>query len=273
VEILDKPLAFRSNVDNLRLGGAPILVYEEGSDIPVNYEPHSYKHIGKPFLRKGLPPLEWSAGTEKSSISQLAECHCFDIGLMVSPRIRSVIESYDDTNIEFIPLRVKQMKTGKHLADWWYCNVFNWKDAFDFEKTIGEWVEFPEFRDTYKGSLHLIREFSDKILINIKKLEVLPSALEGGLFLARGPTDKICLRLFVGHELGREIVAKVNETAPFIDQIRLEIFDPVDKPNRLQPPRMPSEVHLHEPPPVKDAPKLVSWLKAKLGRLGAQHQK
>jgi hypothetical protein len=261
MEVSEKPLAFRECTNYLRLGGSALLVYEEGSDVPVPYDPHHYKQMGRPFLRKGLPILKWEARTEKASISELAECHCFFAGLLISPRIRSIIENYDSPNIEYIPLAIKNIDTGKHLADWWYCNVFNWKDAFDFDSSVGEWVDFPILNDTYHGEFHLMKQFSNKLLINMKKLVVLPSALEGGLFLARAPTGLICRRLFVGHELGREIEANMNDTATPIDVMGLEVFDPLAGPKYLQIKGMPKQKSL----PFNGYKSFVAWLKFKAG--------
>jgi hypothetical protein len=224
----DKPLAFRVSTYELWL--SPIdgtLLYEDESDVPVQFDTMNYKHFGRPFLRDGLPQIEWGARTEAESISGVAELYCFHGGLLVSSRIRAIIEAYDGLNLEFIPLTIRQSITGEILADdWSYCNVYNWKDAFDFEKSDVDWVPFPEMPETSQGPLRLARQFGDKAITLIRNLVVLPEALEGGLFVARAPTTEICNRLFVGHQLGHELVAKVNEKAPIECCISLEAFDP-----------------------------------------------
>lgn len=237
MNVSDKPLAFRESTSELRLYGA--LLYADDSDIPERLDVMNYKHFGRPFMREGLPKLEWGARTDAKSISDIAHCHCFHGGLLISSRIRAVIETYDSTNLEFIQLKIRQKDSAKLLADdWWYCNVYNWKDAFDFEKSKFELEEIGELRDTYMGDLRLVQQFGPKLITKISRLVALPQALEGGLFLARAPTAKICRRVFVGLELGREIVSKVNEHAPNQARISLEVFDPTVELNLIPFPSM-----------------------------------
>ena len=236
----DKPLAFRES--NYELWLAPLdgtMLYVDDSESPEQLDTMNYKHFGRPFMREGLPKLEWGARTDAKSISDIAECHCFNSGLLISSRIRALIEAFDRTNLEFIPLKIRQSDSGKLLAaDWWYCNVYNWKDAYDFEKSEFESKEFGEFSDTYIGKMRLAQRFGPKHISKVTRLEIFPSALEGGLFLARAPMHSICTRVFVGYELGRAIIAKVNEHAPKQARIGLEVFDPTVEINTIPFPSM-----------------------------------
>ncbi len=231
----DKPLAFRESNNELWL--APLdgtMLYVDNSDTPEQLDPMNYKHFGRPFMREGLPKLEWGARTDAKSISDIAECHCFNGGLLISSRIRAVIEALDNTNLEFIPLKIRHKNNAKLLADdWWYCNVYNWKDAYDFEKSEFQSEDIIALDEEYMGDLLLVKQFGSKIIKKISKLVVMPQALEGGLFLARAPMPKICRRVFVGHELGREIVSIVNARAPRQKSITLEVFDPTVELNLI----------------------------------------
>lgn len=230
----DKPLAFKEFTSGLQLGQVDgIRLYEENSNISVPLNVENYKHFGRPFMRKGLPLLQWGARTDAKSISGIAELHCFHSGLLISSRIRAVIEAYDSLNLEFIPLKIWQRNTETLLADdWWFCNVYNWKDAFDFGSSDFDSEDFLELEDGYCGSLRLAQQFGPKLITSVRKLSVLPQALEGGLFLARAPMLRICTRVFVGRELGHEIVLKVNETAPRESFVELEEFNPA-APRRI----------------------------------------
>lgn len=251
----DKPLAFLQSSYQLWLNPLDgTKLYVDDCAEPDQFDTMNYKHFGRPFMREGLPKLEWGARTDAESISDIAELHCFHGGLLISSRIRAIIEAYDSTNLEFIPLKVRQNSTGELLADdWWYCNVYNWKDAYDFEKSDVDWVVFPEMPDSSQGPLRLARQFGDKAITIMRNLVILPEALEGGLYVARAPTTEICSRVFVGHELGRELVVGVNETAPTESRIHLEVFDPA-APRRMVPfPRMDLTPAEQKPAsPVKD---------------------
>jgi hypothetical protein len=235
-----KPLAFRESNSELWLSGPDgVLLYADDSNIPEQLDVMNYKHFGRPFMREGIPKLEWGARTDAKSISDIAECHCFNSGLLISSRIRALIEAFDRTNLEFIPLKIRQSDSAKILAnDWWYCNIYNWKDAYDFEKSEYQSEDIIALDEGYMGDLLLVKQFGSKIIKKISKLAVMPQALEGGLFLARAPMPKICRRVFVGHELGRAIVAKVNEHAPKQARIGLEVFDPTVELNLIPFPSM-----------------------------------
>ena len=208
--------------------GLHVGFHADGTPIPFNVFDFE-ERWGKPMLPCAGEELVWTATTPCASAAELRGLYPFHFGAMISPRVRRIIEDFDSTEVEFIPLRILSRETGALLEDWWFVNVFHWKDAFDLERSKLEYCEMPP---SPRGSAAVSARFGPALITEIYELEALPEACSGGLFLARAPTENIWGRVFIGHELAR----RINEGVPKDLQVYFQAFALRDIP---QPPRLP----------------------------------
>jgi hypothetical protein len=180
--------------------------------VPVQLD--TLQYFGISFLNHAHPEkIIWHAVTKSKSTADLSEFFGFHCGAMVSPRVRSIIEEYGIPNIEFIPLKILHSKGKgwesiaddvKEIGDWWFVNVFNWRDIFDFERSKLEWEDFLQ---PLVGRSKFEHQFGERRIAKIDELVLLPSADTTGLYLARGPRADICRKVFIGEELAERINA------------------------------------------------------------------
>lgn len=193
-------------LDDLMLAQGNVIGHDaEGR--PIVLDVFDFTWWGQPLLQKATAPLTWTATTNRSSTAELAVLYPFRTGAMVSQAARRIIEEVDATEVEFIPLRIVAEDTGVLLDEWWFVNVFHWRDAFDYSRSKLDYRDMPR---EPRGSDAVSARFGSKLIVAMYELAVRPEAYSGGLFLARGTTESIWGRVFVG----RDLVERLNDGVP-----------------------------------------------------------
>lgn len=226
--------------EDLWLSSQPKLIVGYDRDgHPIPFDVFDFHRWGRPWLPQAGGSMTWTANTNRSSTAELRGMYPFHSGAMISPAVRRIIEEVGAIDVEFIPLRIVNRETGILLDDeWWFVNVFRWKDIFDFAKSRFEYREMPRRID---GSNSVSARFGAVSITEIYDLAVRPQAYTDGLFLARATTEKIWSRVFIGHELA----LRINEGVPPERQV---YFEPFLVQNIPQPPKV--QTALQDPAPV-----------------------
>lgn len=176
---------------------------------PMQHNSSDPDHLGRALLVEGSPMPPWRAESRRKDLDRLWGLYPFDFGAMVSPRIREVIERVSTVGIEFIPLEVYHAKTGVVLGDWWFMNVFNWRQVFDLDRSDVEWRELSGNNPL---PMPLQRMFGNRYIRYITRLTALPEAWEGGFYRAAIPQTVTSAKVF----LGREMIEALEAARPGI---------------------------------------------------------
>jgi hypothetical protein len=160
--------------------------------------------------------------------------------------MRKIIEDYygstgEAPEIEFLPLQIFHRR--KHdvlLGEWWYLNVFHWKEVFDLSRSKGVVYYRPpaEWADMDRAQFQARFAYDGKQIYEAEDLAPLPQAYEGGFYLAKLPYHRVLSNLFVGYELGR----LMKEKCPAKKEIAFQRkrFG-TDHMNGIVPPQTPEE--------------------------------
>lgn len=213
--------------DELRLLTCPVGLREDGSAIGLDVlDPWQF---GRSILSASATAIRWLATTPFPDVRTLRELYPFHFGAVVSPRVRQLIEEIGAVDVEFIPLTILWEGSGQPIGEWWFVNVFCWRDVFDYSRSRLEYTEFSEELDPWQARS---AEFGRAAITEIHELVATPEAFAGGLFLARGSSTAIWSRVFVGTELAR----RINDGVPPERQVHFQEFLLTGRP---QPPRVP----------------------------------
>jgi hypothetical protein len=215
---MNKPLQMLTigTSSDLWLGyGCPVSVHGAGETQPL--DTMNPDHFGRSYLPDNGDPLKWFATTLKSSVKEIGEFYPFHGGAMISPRFRKIIEDVQHDGIEFLPLEIRHRSTSEVIDNWWFVNVVIWKEVFDLTKSHVKWEEFAK---PLVGWAKLESKFGSKRITKIDSLVAFPAAYDGGLFLAKAPSEIICSRVFIGNELAQ----RLNFALPKSKKIGFESF-------------------------------------------------
>jgi hypothetical protein len=210
-----------SNEELRPLASSPVGFDETGAPIPLNTL--DFHRFGKPMLPDAGGALVWQARTPLASTAALRELHPFHSGAMITPRTKRIIEDFGAPEVEFIPLRIIAAATGELLDEWWFVNVFHWRDIFDFRASKLKYRRFP--KDPGRSAA-VSAQFGARMIVEIEALVATPAAQTGGLFLARGPSEAIWRNVFIG----RELAARINDGVPVERQAGFGEFLLKDRP-------------------------------------------
>lgn len=221
--MLDHLLVLPETADRtVCLDGATVSV--GGSAQTVRLDVFNPDHFGKPYLPADGSELRWPGLTKRKSLKGITDIYPFHGGAIISPRVCKIIESFQTQGIEYIPLDLFHWKTKELVAEWWFMNVFEWRDIFDFSAST---FTSEPFQDSWGGLKNLERRFGDQRIKRIEKLVISKSADLSGIFLAKATTEAICMKVFVGFELATAINEGLLTTMyypflPFLLKDRME---------------------------------------------------
>lgn len=174
---------------------------DENSD-PISFDSLDPRSFGRSFLSSAGPETVWQARADVRDIGDLKELHGFQSGAIVSPRVKSLIESFRVPNIEFIPLQVLYRDTDEVIASWFFLNVFNWCDIFDFDNSD---VDYNEFFQPITGLRKISSSFGERAIVGFRRIEVDKRQLKDDLYLARAPMETIWKNVFISPDLADKI--------------------------------------------------------------------
>lgn len=187
--------------DSIRLAQPCMVGRNENSD-PILFDPLDPCSFGRSFLSGAGPETVWHARADVRDFKDLKELHGFHCGAIISPRVKSLIEDFGVPNIEFIPLRVLYRDTEEVIANWFFMNVFNWRDVFDFGNSD---VDCTDFFQPISGLRKISSSFGERAIADFRRLEVDKRQLRDGLYLARAPMEKIWNNVFISPHLADKI--------------------------------------------------------------------
>jgi hypothetical protein len=215
-----------SNEELRLLASCPVGFDKTGA--PIRLNSLDFYRFGKPMLPDAGGVLVWEARTPLASTAALRELHPFHFGAMITPRTKRIIEDFGAPEVEFIPLRIIAAGTRELLDEWWFVNVFHWRDIFDFPASKLKYRRFP--KDPGR-SVAVSAQFGKRMIVEIEELVATPAAQTGGLFLARGPSEAIWRNVFIG----RELAAQINDGVPVERQAWFGEFLLKDRPKPVTP--------------------------------------
>lgn len=173
----------------------------DGDGNPAFLDTMNPGHFGSRLLQSGSE-IRWTGTTPVMDIDTLSGFHPFHSGAMISPTVKQAFDGLAFEDLEYIPLEVRHRQTGALLADWWFVNVFGWRDVFDLNTSS---FDFEEFRNPVSGFQRLEARFAQRRACNIRSLQLNPMFTPHGLFLAKFPNEKVCLRVFMAPDVAETI--------------------------------------------------------------------
>jgi hypothetical protein len=181
----------------------PLGVDAEGN--PAFLDTMNPDHFGSRLLQPGSE-IRWTATTPVMDVGTLSGFDPFHSGAMISPAVKQVLTDLQLEDLEYIPLEVRHRTSGSLLAEWWFVNVFGWRDVFDLDASS---YDIEEFRSPATGFQRLEARFGHQRAVRLRSLQLHPRFTPRGLFLARFPNEKVCLRVFVAPDVA-EAIRKVS---------------------------------------------------------------
>jgi len=168
---------------------------------PLFFDTMNPDHFGAQLLPAG-DGIRWIATTTTTDIAALSGFYPFHAGAMISPDMKLALDELQLQDLEYIPLEIRHRTTGSPLAEWWFVNVFGWRDVFDLQASS---YDSEEFRHPLSGFQRLEARFGERRATRIKSLLVHPAFKPNGLFLAKFPNEQICMRVFISPEVAKVI--------------------------------------------------------------------
>ena len=194
----------------------PVIVGFDAAGKMIEYDDeNSPQHFGQRYQQPDMQQIRWRARCTAKNLNRAEQITIHNTGLILSPRLRQVVEEHDITNVEFIPLDIYHEKSGEQLADdWWALNCFNWKavdDVFDLSSAELIWKDWGDPDDKVRWKFGLsprsryMMQFNPRYIGEIISLPARPAAYEGGLFMVRLPRHEFFEKVFMGLELQRHL--------------------------------------------------------------------
>ena len=160
--------------------------------------------FGKRLMGQADKGLRWRAASELKWVARLPELNAFYGGVIASPRVKQCIEHFQSDNIEFIPLDIYYEKTDEKIAEWWFINVFNWKDVFDYEISQLDYADY-EFPTPLNCMTAVSARFGRRPISSWTSLKINKCQTSDGLFLAKSSSRHFWHNIFISMKLANEL--------------------------------------------------------------------
>lgn len=165
--------------------------------------------FGKSLVAKSSEQIRWRAISDVSTVAKLPELNALYGGLIASPRVKECIERFQSFKLEFIPIDIYYSKTDSKIAEWWFINIYNWKNVFNYGDSKLEYAK-SDFEKPLNCVTSVSARFGSRAILNWTSLSVNVDQTMDGIFLAESTTKRIWENIFISRHLVDSLVALTN---------------------------------------------------------------